>query len=348
MLLRARTKTRLTQVYSEDVPHEEHHHHGKRTSSMAAARMVRATLLITLALFVVGLYETSAPREDSSSLASSLLRSLDDRQQDPAVQEHATARYSDTTSTTSSGGGNLVNSPKKNSEQETPVAAKNPDVVAKAVPIHEQTLAVIAPDHPEWDDIAVHKEFQKALKRIKQAKIDHYPHAHFSVPDLFSDKFYAALMRELPPPSQYKQVAYPGTDPVYGAILLSDELANRTKGHVDIPGSCKNKKDGCWVQNIQFHDVTKTKGMALTVDEDSTRFPLWVQAFRFVHSRNFTNLLYSKFAFSSGIPAWKQEEVMKRAKNGVPSLRNTAALRIEPTSYHLSPHVDRYEKLVTW
>jgi hypothetical protein len=108
------------------------------------------------------------------------------------------------------------------------VAAKNdPEVVAKAVPIHEQTLAVIAPDHPEWDDIAVHKEFQKALERIQQAKIDHYPHDHFSVPELFSDKFYSALMRELPPPSQYKQVAYPGTDPLYQAILLSDEVANR-------------------------------------------------------------------------------------------------------------------------
>ena len=314
---------------------------------MAAARMVHATLLITLALFVVGLYGNSAPREESSLLASSVLRSQDDWQQDQAVQEHATARYSDT-STTSSGGGNVVNTPKKDSEQKTPVAAKNPGEVAKTVPIHEQTLAVIAPDHPEWDDTAVYKEFRKALKRIKQAKIDHYPHDHFSVPNLFSDKFYSALMRELPPPSQYKQVAYPGTGPLYRAILLSDELANRTKGHVDIPGSCKNKKDGCWLQDIQFHDVTKTKGMALTVDEDSTRFPLWVQAFRFVHSRNFTSLLYNKFASSSGIPVWKQEEVMKRAKNGVPSLRNTAALRIEPTSYHLSPHVDRYEKLVTW
>ena len=237
----------------------------------------------------------------------------------------------------------------KTSTQETPVAAKNPaEVVAKAVPIHKQTLAVIAPDHSEWDDIAVHEEFQKALERIQQAKIDHYPHDHFSVPELFSDKFYSALMRELPPPSQYKQVRYPGTDPLYRAILLSDELANRTKGHVDIPKSCKREKDGCWEQKIQFHDKTKTTGMALTVDQDSSRFPLWVQAFRFVHSRNFTSLLYSKFASPTGIPAWKQEAVMERAKNGVPSLRNTAAIRIEPTSYHLSPHVDRYEKLVTW
>jgi hypothetical protein len=304
---------------------------------MAAARLVRAALLITLALFVVMLYGKSAPREESSS---SVFRSLNDQQRDRAVQqEQATARSSD--------GRNVLNTPKTLTKT-TPAAAKNPEVVAKAVPIHEQTLAVIAPDHPEWDDIAVHKEFQTALERIQQAKIDHYPHDHFSVPDLFSDKFYSALMRELPPPSQYKQVAYPGTDPLYRAILLSDELANRTKGHVDIPASCKKKKDGCWHKQIQFHDKSKTKGMALTVDQDSTRFPLWVQAFRFVHSRNFTNMLYSKFASSSGIPAWKQEEVMKRAKNGVPSLRNTAALRIEPTSYHLSPHVDRYEKLVTW
>lgn len=231
-------------------------------------------------------------------------------------------------------------------------------------PIHKQTMKLIAPSHPTWTDEQVLEEFQHALQKIKDAPIIHEPFDHFFVKDLFSNRFYDALMKELPPVSTYTQARYPGTDPKYRAYHLSPDLYNRT--HVHVPEQCfkkgaedhsspnvleNRKKAGCWLEEVQLHDLKAKTGYALTVDTDASKYPLWVQAFRLVHSRNFTHLLYSKFATDTGIPEYKQKEVAKQAANEgkeIAQLRNTAALRIEPTSYHLTPHVDRYEKLVTW
>ena len=219
-------------------------------------------------------------------------------------------------------------------------------------PIQEQSLKVIAPNHPNgWTDEAVHAEFQHALTKIRDAPIIHEPFDHFFVKDLFSDKFYTALMEELPPPKSYQPARYPGTDPKYKAYqVAASKIGNGT--HVHIPTDCgENKKSAaCWKQNVQLHSKKATKGLTLTVDQDASRYPLWVQAFRLIHSRNFTHLLYSKFATDTGIPQYKQEAVKNQTEPGSDEihLRNTAALRIEPTSYHLTPHVDRYEKLVTW
>lgn len=278
-----------------------------------------------------------------------------------------------------------------------------------------------------WDDERVHQEFEQALGKIRSARIRHVPFDHIAVPDLFSSEFYQALMSELPPISQYTSASYPGTEPIYQSYFLANPTQlNRTltgegaasavgarKRKVVIPDDCfsrrvhvhgvetvdeKRQKAGCWKESVQYHNETLTRGLILTVNDETTapkensrgaasseqqqgrhKFPLWMQAFRLVHSRNFTHLLYHKFATDTGIPRWKQALVQvvnyddkenrrdaaavaaaakdegrsldKERHNqryNITELRNTAALRIEPKGYHLSPHVDRYEKLVTW
>jgi hypothetical protein len=229
--------------------------------------------------------------------------------------------------------------------------------------IGDQTLSRIAPSHPKWNDQMVHEEFKKALKKIEDAPIEHHPFDHFAVPNLFSDEFYKSLMEELPPPDRYKSNNYAGTDPMYKTLHVAADLKNR-EGHIHIPQQChmgeagthddealnrKRREAGCWLESVQLHDLKSTRGRTLTVNDDATSFPLWVQAFRFVHSTNFTLTMYKKFATETGIPQWKQKQIAEMNKDqDYPSLRNSAALRIEPDNYHLSPHVDRFEKLVTW
>jgi hypothetical protein len=264
-----------------------------------------------------------------------------------------------------------MNNPPQEQEEKVPEEAPNTRGGRRRIvqeekelpPIHGQTLKVIAPDHPTWTDEDVHTEFQNALQKIKDAPIVHEPFDHFFVKDLFSAKFYQALMNELPPPSTYQSAIYPGTDPVYRAYHLASDLQNRS--HVHMPEQCfkkrsgehrnpeilqKRRKAGCWLEDVQLHSPQATHGRTLTVNQDASAYPLWVQTFRLVHSRNFTHLMYSKFATDTGIPEYKQKEVARQAEGDteVGNLRNTAALRIEPTSYHLTPHLDRYEKLVTW
>ena len=65
-----------------------------------------------------------------------------------------------------------------------------------------------------------------------------------------------------------------------------------------------------------------------------------------MHSINFTRLLVDRFSFSHGIPEWKQRDVRRHYEAG--TLKNTAALRIDPLEYHLTPHIDISAKLVTW
>jgi hypothetical protein len=189
------------------------------------------------------------------------------------------------------------------------------------LPIHRQTLKVIAPDHPTWTDEAVHTEFQKALQKIKDAPIVHEPFDHVFVKDLFSAKFYKSIMEELPPPSTspstYKSARYPGTDPSCRAYHLASNLQNRS--HVHMPEQCfkkrsgehrdpeilkKRRKAGCWLEDVQLHSPHAKYGRTLTVNQDASAYPLWVQTFRLVHSMNFTHLMYSKFATNTGIPEY--------------------------------------------
>uniref|UniRef100_A0A7S1ZNC1 Uncharacterized protein n=1 Tax=Ditylum brightwellii TaxID=49249 RepID=A0A7S1ZNC1_9STRA len=243
--------------------------------------------------------------------------------------------------------------PTSTSTTKTTTTTTAANVKPELLPIHKQSLRNIAPNHPSgWTDEAVHEEFQNVMQKIKDAPIIHKPFDHFFVKDLFSEKFYQALMKELPPPSTYAKRRYPGTDPKYKAYQVSStNIPNGT--HVHIPSDCKVKGNNelrkCWMQNVKLHSSKATTGRTLTVDQDASRYPLWVQAFRLIHSRNFTHTMYKKFATPTGVPEYKQMAVKNQTEPGCEmNLRNTAALRIEPTSYHLTPHVDRYEKLVTW
>ena len=157
-------------------------------------------------------------------------------------------------------------------------------------------------------------------------------------------------MEELPSPSIYSDQSYAGTAPNYNALHLSNDLKNQRKTKLFIPSDCDGGKNGCWSKNVNLHSPNARRGKVLTTENNTTKYPLWTQALRLVHSRNFTGLLYDKFATYTGIPTYKLAELMDQAKGEDIStiLRNSAALRIEPTSYHLTPHVDMFQKVVTW
>lgn len=202
-----------------------------------------------------------------------------------------------------------------------------------------------------WDDESVRREFESAIHKIKQAEVIHEPFDHISVHGLFSGEFYEALMKELPPHSAYDERAYAGTSPQYAAVHLDNELGGHKKLH--IPESCGKDKDaGCWKEVVSLHGRESSMGRILTVETNMSSYPLWNQAIRLVHSKNFTVTLYDKFATDTGIPKYKREEIKQRAeaegKDSASTLRNSAALRIEPTSYHLTPHIDMFQKVVTW
>ena len=203
-----------------------------------------------------------------------------------------------------------------------------------------------------WDNNAVHMEFEKALQKIMNAEIIQEPFDHISVPNLFSDEFYQALMEELPHHTAYSEQGYPGTSPTYNALHLADNLGHSgSREKIIVPDHCKGKgHGGCWAKSVKLHENNATTGKVLTVDKDLSLYPLWNKVIRLVHSKNFTGLLYKKFATDTGISEYKRKEIEKEAKGREVAtvLRNSAALRIEPTSYHLTPHVDRFEKVVTW
>ena len=201
-----------------------------------------------------------------------------------------------------------------------------------------------------WDDKAVHMEFEKALKKIMNAEIIKEPFDHISVPNLFSDEFYQDLIGELPHYTSYTEQGYAGTSPTYDALHLAEDLGHSgSLEKIIVPDHCKGHR-GCWKKSVKLHESSARKGRVLTVDNDLSPYPLWNKAIRLVHSKNFTGLLYNKFATATGISEYKRKEIEKEA-NGTDVatvLRNSAALRIEPTSYHLQPHVDMFQKIVTW
>ena len=119
----------------------------------------------------------------------------------------------------------------------------------------------------------------------------------------------------------------------------------------------------CFHNRLRTHSANSNSGWALTMQRmirTPSLYPLWLQVFRLAHSANFTTLLVHRFSGGgdgeeealpphqsrAGIPAWKQIHIAGDVASM--SLKNTAALRIEPVHYHLSPHVDVWEKLVTW
>lgn len=232
-------------------------------------------------------------------------------------------------------------------------------LAAQGVPLPQSSC------HPGkvWDDATLRRELLDALTRIRSALIVSEPFPFMRVEPLFSACFYADLLRELPKREAYEREAYAGTAPVYaGVVVNASRVATFVQGTgrtVAVPSDCCASADGahdhpkktrhgcpCYHQQMQLHSRKSTTGLSLAQGRISEKHPLWLQAFRLVHSMDFTQLLVQRFSRNDAIPAWKQQHT--RAAYQTAALKNTAALRIEPTEYHLSPHVDVWQKLVTW
>ena len=107
-------------------------------------------------------------------------------------------------------------------------------------------------------------------------------------------------MQELPQPQFYKDQSYPGTFPTYKAIRIAPKaagskgLAEGGKERLRVPEDCcktEGEGCGCYYKDLKFHDALNNTGLTLSIDRAPSRFPLWIQAFRSVHSMNFTRLL---------------------------------------------------------
>ena len=199
-----------------------------------------------------------------------------------------------------------------------------------------------------WDDISLRRELSNALERIRHAPIVHEPFAHLRVEPLFSECLYADLLADLPDKSAYRTQEYAGTSGKCDCIRVNETRARLFGRAVKIPQDCCSSVGPncpCYRERWTMHNSSKT-GRVLPQSLLTDQHPLWVQAFRLVHSTDFTRLLVNRFSMEGGIPAWKQRHLRPAYRAG--TLKNTAALRIEPQQYHLSPHVDVWEKLVTW
>jgi hypothetical protein len=205
-----------------------------------------------------------------------------------------------------------------------------------------------------WDDAAMIAELDAALAKIASTPLVREPFPHIEIDGLFSACLYADLMAELPLKSAYTPLMYPGTDPTYSTLVLQPRrrwLAGADSKVVSVPGECCKPGvnasacgTGCFYRTDVLHKDA-AHGHVLVVSSMQDRYPLWTQVFRFVHSVDFMATLVQRFMLAdhTALPPCKVPKV--RAPD---TLRNTAALRIEPTRYHLSPHVDVNKKLVTW
>lgn len=217
---------------------------------------------------------------------------------------------------------------------------------------------LVGGERREWTDARVREELSWALQRIASAPIEAEPFPHINVPHLFSTTFYSALMTELPRPEEYTSKPYAGTHPSPRVFTLRHNLT--AGAPIRVPADCVDTSQGgdatlphassqptalCFAKTVHLHDQSSTKGSTLFVQEDPAKYPFWAQVFRLAHSSNFTRLLVDKFlpkGTEAGIPQWKQEHILNSP------LKNTAALRIEPHQYHLTPHIDVHQKIVTW
>jgi hypothetical protein len=210
-----------------------------------------------------------------------------------------------------------------------------------------RALRTAAAADGKWDYPRVRREFVRVLGRIQESPVVYEPFPHIEVHPLLSDDFYAALMAELPPVSEYKAAAYAGTAPTYEVL---DTESFNTSTPVEVPEECRKKGSSdkrCFFKTRQLHEDGFTTGLVFKAGNSlERRYPLWSRMYELFYSLNFTRTLVEKFTLDDGkgIPAWK------RAKWNLThgSLKNSAALRIEPSHYHLAPHVDIMEKLITW
>jgi hypothetical protein len=199
----------------------------------------------------------------------------------------------------------------------------------------------------QWTDDLLHQEFESVLYKIRKANIITKPFPHIEIRGWLSDCMYNALLAELPAIEMYTPLEYAGTLPDYQAITMEGACINDTK--CDLPSQvCPYSPDKCQGQphytNLHFHDSNATKGLVLLDSDAREKHPLWSKLFHFVHSQNFSRTLYDKLALPDGsaIPLWKQKLVKDSP------LMNSAAVRVDPYNYHLSPHIDMNEKVCTW
>jgi len=210
-----------------------------------------------------------------------------------------------------------------------------------------------------WTDALVDHELALALHRLAVTPLSLEPFRHLDVDPLFSRCFYRALMQELPPSSHYTPRKYPGTLAKYDLLGFKNTAyfgrEASAKRPLRIPEDCCSRRTAasgrssceCFSHAEQLHSLNHTLGLTLSIDQLPERFPMWTQAFRFVHSHNFTRLLVDRFSVDGGIPKWKLEGVVRPACENN-ELRNTAGLRIEPNVYDLTPHIDVHQKIITW
>ena len=194
-----------------------------------------------------------------------------------------------------------------------------------------------------WNNALIYEELTSALQRIATAPVNAMPFPHISINGLFSDRFYKALMEELPDHSAYTRQAYAGTNPSPAVLCVR----SNTQKLVRVPGDCngtESDSSDCYRKTVHVHSTDANKGSTLFVQSTPRNYPFWLQAFRLVHSTNFTKLLVDKFSLDNheGVPQWKRKHIKDYP------LKNTAALRVEPEQYHLTPHIDVKEKIVTW
>ena len=218
-----------------------------------------------------------------------------------------------------------------------------------------------------WTDELMLEEIKAVLSKLETANMHMDPFPHISIHNFLSDCLYQDLMNELPDISAYKKLNYAGSYDTKELIFLEkcakmkeeDSDARRTQIPADVASVGENCHTAtadhpnavcCAYQaEVRMHPVEVQSGNVLFSDDESFAqdYPLWSNIYRLVHSNNFTHTLVNRFIHTSGgIPEWKKSILLKNG--ALTPLQNSAALRIEPSYYHLSPHIDLWQKAVTW
>ena len=96
-------------------------------------------------------------------------------------------------------------------------------------------------------------------------------------------------------------MTHPRSDPLVVTLVLTlSHLVSRMY-HVCMHDACTDVRT-----QAKLHHWNHSIGWTLVATSTPERFPLWLQAFRFVHSVNFTSLLVSKLSLpdGAGIPMY--------------------------------------------
>lgn len=207
----------------------------------------------------------------------------------------------------------------------------------------------VSPPDESWTDDEIVQELRAALRRIRLADVIKDPFPHYLVSPLLSECFYTDLMAKLPAPSEYILRPYAGTSPCYGAVTIDIVAGPRTRAvsqkKVGAMREPRRLQHYAMPSPRQKFPVSRRAVRAGPVDlcGRSTQGILVVDSdYRLVHSNTFTELLYQKLALPAGrgIHAWKREVIHHDGR----APKNSASFRIDSTSYHLTPHIDKISR----